>query len=698
MADSNNGRIRALNPWVLHLQKLGLELKCPLCLNLFSRPSLLPCDHIFCSACIPRSKQCGSECPVCKSTWTDADLRSLPFIDNIVTIFKGFDAFSGATLLQSSSSGVVGRRLKHEDNSSSGRFEEGNKLVQVLSSNSTGDSQSKKSEVPNCVENLCNGDQNPNFSRSNRQTQAGGIQEGRAVLRDVNRVEQSSPGSPPSFGDIKGSDNESSDQGAEHSPEHFAANRPVKRNFDDRIIQEQNGSSASETEAQLSDSKRQKKLKNGTEEMHVKSASHTRSIILQSESLLACNSEPALKSGLSLAGAVLPTTSDDSRANDSICGFCQSSRISEATGPMWHYANGHQVVGDEAAFSNVIHVHSKCIEWAPQAYYDGETVKNLKSELARGAKLKCSRCELKGAALGCYVKSCRRSYHFPCAAEISKCRWDYENFLVLCPAHSSVKFPNEKHGKDVTKSHTKSIQITPQQSDLWLASPNKAKEWVLCGSALSSEEKFLLVKFGSMIGASVSKFWRPDVTHVIAATDAKGACTRTLKVLMAIVNGSWVLKIDWIKACMEAKCPVDEEPYEVSLDNHGCQDGPKTGRLVALNKAPKLFGGLYIYFNGDFMTGYKEDLQSLVIAAGGTVWKSEEELMAQSCDGQAASNILVVYNLDSPEGCRLGEEVSIIWNRLNEAQDLATRIGSRVIGHTWLLESIAAHKLQPLIS
>ena len=35
---------------------------------------------------------------------------------------------------------------------------------------------------------------------------------------------------------------------------------------------------------------------------------------------------------------------------------------------------------------------------------------------------------------------------------------------------------------------------------------------------------------------------------------------------------------------MESKCPVDEEPYEVSLDNHGCQDGPKTGRLVALNK------------------------------------------------------------------------------------------------------------------
>lgn len=30
---------------------------------------------------------------------------------------------------------------------------------------------------------------------------------------------------------------------------------------------------------------------------------------------------------------------------------------------------------------------------------------------------------------------------------------------------------------------------------------------------------------------------------------------------------------------MEANHPVNEEPYEVCLDNHGCLNGPKTGRL-----------------------------------------------------------------------------------------------------------------------
>lgn len=38
-----------------------------------------------------------------------------------------------------------------------------------------------------------------------------------------------------------------------------------------------------------------------------------------------------------------------------------------------------------------------------------------------------------------------------------------------------------------------------------------------------------------------------------------------------------------IKACMEANHPVDEEPYEVNVDNHGCLNGPKTGRLRVFN-------------------------------------------------------------------------------------------------------------------
>lgn len=68
---------------------------------------------------------------------------------------------------------------------------------------------------------------------------------------------------------------------------------------------------------------------------------------------------------------------------------------------------------------------------APQAYYEGDNVHNLKAEVARGSKLKCSKCGLKGAALGCYLKSCQKSYHVPCALEIEECRWDMVNALHL---------------------------------------------------------------------------------------------------------------------------------------------------------------------------------------------------------------------------------------------------------------------------
>lgn len=104
-----------------------------------------------------------------------------------------------------------------------------------------------------------------------------------------------------------------------------------------------------------------------------------------------------------------------------------------------------------------------------------------------------------------------------------------------------------------------------------------------------------------------------------------------------------------------------------------------------------------MYFCGDYISVYKEDLVNLVVAGGGTVLKSMEELQTKGHECNETST-LVVYNLDPPPGTRLGDEVAILWERLTEAEDLAAISGSQVVGHTWILESIAACKLQPYIS
>lgn len=118
------------------------------------------------------------------------------------------------------------------------------------------------------------------------------------------------------------------------------------------------------------------------------------------------------------------------------------------------------------------------------------------------------------------------------------------------------------------------------------------------------------------------KTWDSSVTHVIASTDEKGACRRTLKVLLGILEGKWILSIECkssylllsmliisflshrhnkvitnvqnnffsagIKACVKETAPVDEEPYEINVDIHGIKDGPRLGRLRAMNKVSYL--------------------------------------------------------------------------------------------------------------
>ncbi|KAJ0046623.1 hypothetical protein Pint_04947 [Pistacia integerrima] len=139
------------------------------------------------SSCIHRLAQFGSGCPLCKSECREADLRPLHFVENIVTIFKGLDAFSGANMNHSLSS-VVGRVLDQC------RSQECNSSEQSVSANMLG----------------------PVSSQPGTQIQSEGIQECVAGKIDMNRVEQTLLGSPSSFDNIKGSDNESGEQRSEH--------------------------------------------------------------------------------------------------------------------------------------------------------------------------------------------------------------------------------------------------------------------------------------------------------------------------------------------------------------------------------------------------------------------------------------------------------------------------------------------------
>lgn len=96
---------------------------------------------------------------------------------------------------------------------------------------------------------------------------------------------------------------------------------------------------------------------------------------------------------------------------------------------------------------------------------------------------------------------------------------------------------------------------------------------------------------------------------------------------------------------------------------------------------PKLFNGLKFYFVGKFSPSFADDLEKLILAAGGEVVESKESLMQPR-----TSKSFIVYNPESQEeGCPLAEELS-------------ASSGSKIIHLTWVLESIAACKLQSSIN
>ncbi|KAK6150115.1 hypothetical protein DH2020_017640 [Rehmannia glutinosa] len=388
------------------------------------------------------------------------------------------------------------------------------------------------------------------------------------------------------------------------------------------------------------------------------------------------------------------------------CAFCQSSEESEASGSMVHYLNG-KLVTDHQNATGALHVHRNCTEWAPNVYFDDDKVINLENELSRSRRITCCCCGIKGAALGCYEKSCRKSFHVPCARLTPECRWDCDNFVMLCPIHASCQLPNEmpqSQSKRKRKSaperksgiqQAKTNDERESGSTLQWKSQKKFKNLVLCCSALTNTEKGIVNEFENLSGVTILKNWDPTVTHVIASTDENGACRRTLKYLMGVLEGKWILSVQWIKACMGAGELVDEQHYEISFDIHGIRDGPRLGRLRLLNKQPKLFEGCTFFFMGDFAPSYKGYLHDLVIAAGGKVLNRKPVAGGQAISSNRChAKTFIIYSLELPDQSRPSNGSSILNQRRANAEALARSSGALVASNTWIMNSIAGYRMQ----
>nr|XP_029506605.1 uncharacterized protein LOC115121604 isoform X1 [Oncorhynchus nerka] len=94
------------------------------------------------------------------------------------------------------------------------------------------------------------------------------------------------------------------------------------------------------------------------------------------------------------------------------CVLCKNSKENLTTGPL-------STKDSVTAHQNCLLYSSGVICQNSPEFDDlfGFTVKDVQNEMRRGNRLICYRCKRKGATVGCEVKRCQKSYHYPCAVE-----------------------------------------------------------------------------------------------------------------------------------------------------------------------------------------------------------------------------------------------------------------------------------------
>uniref|UniRef100_H3CA88 G2/M-phase specific E3 ubiquitin protein ligase n=1 Tax=Tetraodon nigroviridis TaxID=99883 RepID=H3CA88_TETNG len=100
---------------------------------------------------------------------------------------------------------------------------------------------------------------------------------------------------------------------------------------------------------------------------------------------------------------------------------------------------GEKVVLRDHGFS----IHYFCLLMSCGVYQRGEEdegvfgflVDDIKREIRRSARLTCCLCKMKGASVGCNVKSCRKTVHFPCSRKMGFISQFTGLFPSYCPDH-----------------------------------------------------------------------------------------------------------------------------------------------------------------------------------------------------------------------------------------------------------------------
>ncbi|XP_076059266.1 uncharacterized protein LOC143035932 [Oratosquilla oratoria] len=166
-------------------------------------------------------------------------------------------------------------------------------------------------------------------------------------------------------------------------------------------------------------------------------------------------------------------------------------------------------------------------------------------------------------------------------------------------------------------------------------------------------------------GTEFCRSWVAGVTHVVVKTSEENMAERTLKYLMGVSCGCWVITYEWIIQSLQARKFLPEEEFEV-LDCTGAP-GPQRSRL---SLAP-LFSGCEFCIVPPYVDVTSDQISEMITNCGGVVVKSLQQLTKPN---KRKNLTLVVVQLDA--GVQHDVEGWLT------KEDLVT------VAHDWVIECI----------
>nr|XP_028560462.1 LOW QUALITY PROTEIN: BRCA1-associated RING domain protein 1 [Podarcis muralis] len=249
--------------------------------------------------------------------------------------------------------------------------------------------------------------------------------------------------------------------------------------------------------------------------------------------------------------------------------------------------------------------------------------------------------------------------------------------------HKPVDYAETENMKSLLMLPAKNDSSTTTQCPEQL-SLNQPREGpvVLLGSGLNPVQQALLSKLAKVLKARICMAFNSTVTHVVIPENS--TCS-TMKCMLAVLTGCWILTFQWVDACLKTGAREQEEKYEID-------GGPRQGRLNKEQLLPKLFDGCYFYFLGMFKEHNKDDLKELVKAGGGQILlrkpKSDSDVTqtintvayhAEIASDQSSCTQYIIYDVSSnykPEKIRQGK----VWEAPSK----------------WLIDCVVSFQLLPV--